>query len=99
MLRRRGSGWFLGRPTSYYYESPKLGSSGCTVKSCSEAILNIGNPAIWWAFIPAIIVALLVLLLKRDWRFGALLGCVRCGLFPVVYVPDSHDVLLLRPVL
>ena len=46
----------LGRPTSYYYESPKLGSSGCTVKSCSEAILNIGNPAIWWAFIPAIIV-------------------------------------------
>ena len=55
--------------------------------------MNIGNPAIWWAFIPAIIVALLILLLKRDWRF-----LVRCWLYSVraisvVYVPDSHDVL------
>lgn len=77
----------LGRPTSYYYESPKLGSSGCTVKSCSEAILNIGNPAIWWAFIPAIIVALLVLVLKRDWRFGALLVVFGAGYFPWFMYP------------
>ena len=77
----------LGRPTSYYYESPKLGSAGCTVKSCSEAILNIGNPAIWWAFIPAILVGLFVFLLKRDWRFGALLLVFGAGYFPWFMYP------------
>lgn len=77
----------LGRPTSYFYESPKLGSAGCTVKSCSEAILNIGNPAIWWAFIPAILVGLFVFLLKRDWRFGALLLVFGAGYFPWFMYP------------
>lgn len=77
----------LGRPTSYFYESPKLGSAGCTVKSCSEAILNIGNPAIWWAFIPAALVGLLVFLLKRDWRFGALLLVFGAGYFPWFMYP------------
>ena len=77
----------LGRPTSYFYESPKMGSAGCTVKSCSEAILNIGNPAIWWAFIPAALVGLLVFLLKRDWRFGALLLVFSAGYFPWFMYP------------
>lgn len=77
----------LGRPTSYFYESPKMGSAGCTVKSCSEAILNIGNPAIWWAFIPAALVGLLVFLLKRDWRFGALLLVFGAGYFPWFMYP------------
>ena len=75
----------LGRPTSYFYESPKMGSAGCTVKS--EAILNIGNPAIWWAFIPAALVGLLVFLLKRDWRFGALLLVFGAGYFPWFMYP------------
>ena len=50
--------------------------------------MNIGNPAIWWAFIPAIIVALLVLLLKRDWRFGALLVVFGAGYFPWFMYPN-----------
>ena len=40
-------------------------------------------------FIPAIIVALLILLLKLDWRFGALLVAFGAGYF-VVYVPTQR---------
>ena len=42
-------GWFWVADLGTTMSRQKLGSSGCTVKSCSEAILNIGNPAIWWA--------------------------------------------------
>ena len=77
----------LGRPTSYYYESSKLGDPGCAVDSCSSAILNIGNPAIWWAFIPAIVAALALLIIKRSWAFGALLLVFAAGYFPWFMYP------------
>lgn len=78
----------LGRPTSYYYESPKMGSKGCTASSCSEAILNIGNPLIWWAFIAAILVALIVTIVRRDWRFTSLLFVFAVGYFPWFLYPN-----------
>ena len=40
----------LGRPTSFFYETP----SGCGVSSCSQEILAIGTPILWWAGIFAI---------------------------------------------
>lgn len=72
----------LGRPTSYFYESPQQGEAGCRVSKCSEAVLNIGNPLLWWAFIVAIIFALVVLIVRSDWRFGALLGVFAVGYLP-----------------
>lgn len=86
----QSSAWqwlILGRPTSYYYESPKLGTHGCTVDSCSEAILNIGNPLIWWSFILIAIFALFLWLFKRDWRFGALWIVFAVGYFPWFLYP------------
>lgn len=72
----------LGRPTSYYYESPTLGTHGCTVSKCSEAVLNIGNPLLWWSFIIVAIFALGVWLVRRDWRFGTLFVVFAVGYFP-----------------
>lgn len=72
----------LGRPTSYFYESPGHGVNGCTADKCSEAVLNIGNPLIWWSFIIVAIFALALWIIKRDWRFGALFVVFAVGYFP-----------------
>ncbi len=72
----------LGKPTSYYYESVDGGSVGCGVEKCSQAVLNIGNPLIWWSFIVAAVFALLIFMIRRDWRFGALFVVFAVGYFP-----------------
>lgn len=72
----------LGRPTSYYYESPATGVNGCTAAKCSEAVLNIGNPLLWWSFIVVAVFALVLLMIRRDWRFGALFMVFAAGYFP-----------------
>ncbi len=35
----------LGRPTSFFYESPKQGTAGCELPSCTSAILSVGQSA------------------------------------------------------
>ena len=34
----------MGRPTSFFYESPK----GCGTKNCAQEVLAIGTPTLWW---------------------------------------------------
>jgi dolichyl-phosphate-mannose--protein O-mannosyl transferase len=34
----------MGRPTSFYYQSP----TGCGTKSCAQEVLAIGTPILWW---------------------------------------------------
>jgi dolichyl-phosphate-mannose--protein O-mannosyl transferase len=34
----------MGRPTSFYYESPK----SCGADSCSQEVLALGTPFLWW---------------------------------------------------
>jgi dolichyl-phosphate-mannose-protein mannosyltransferase len=40
----------LGRPTSFYYQTP----TNCGAPSCSQEILAIGTPMLWWAGVFAI---------------------------------------------
>jgi len=64
---------FLGRPVSYYYPpGVGLGRYGCSVQSCSREVLAIGNPAIWWAMVPACLGLVARWVARRDWRAGAL---------------------------
>lgn len=70
------------RPTSFFYESPKLGAEGCGVTECSKAITSLGNVSIWWFGIAALVVMLFMWLLRRDWRAGALLGLILAGWLP-----------------
>lgn len=38
--------WLIqGRPTSFFYETP----SGCGTDSCSQEVLALGTPILWWS--------------------------------------------------
>ena len=52
----------LGRPTSFYYETPK----DCGAQSCSQEILAIGTPILWWAGIFAIAITVGLFIANRD---------------------------------
>ena len=43
----------MGRPTSFFYESPK----GCGAQNCSQEILALGTPLLWWLATAALCVA------------------------------------------
>ena len=78
----------LGRPTSYYYESYDAGTASCSPGPCSEAILNVGNPLIWWASAAAMVLVLLWWILKRDWRMGAIVVVFAAGYLPWFLYPE-----------
>ena len=73
----------LGRPVSYFYESPKYGQSGCTaVGGCAREVLAIGTPLLWWSACFALVYLLFRWGLRRDWRAGAILCAVAAGYLP-----------------
>jgi dolichyl-phosphate-mannose-protein mannosyltransferase len=75
--------WLIqGRPTSFFYESPKKGVDGCDVAQCSKAILSLGTPSIWWGATLALLVLLFRWALRRDWRAGAVLAGLLAGYVP-----------------
>jgi len=44
----------MARPTSFFYETPK----GCNAQSCSQEILALGTPILWWLGTIALLVSL-----------------------------------------
>jgi dolichyl-phosphate-mannose--protein O-mannosyl transferase len=78
----------MGRPTSFFYESPKQGTGGCDVASCAAAILSVGNPLIWWSAAVALVVLLFWWAGRRDWRAGAILAAVGAGYLPWFMYPQ-----------
>jgi dolichyl-phosphate-mannose--protein O-mannosyl transferase len=72
----------LGRPTAFDYHGSTLGERGCGYPECSRAVLDLGNPVIWWGGVIAIAVLLGVWLLGRDWRAGAILAGLAAGWLP-----------------
>ncbi|MEZ2389790.1 dolichyl-phosphate-mannose--protein mannosyltransferase [bacterium RCC_150] len=78
----------MGRPTSFYYESPKQGTPGCDFPSCTSAILSVGNPVVWWGATIALFVVLFWWAGRRDWRAGAILAGVAAGYLPWFMYPE-----------
>lgn len=73
----------LGRPVLFSYESPKPGQDGCHATSdCSQAILALGTPLLWWSACCALVYLLYRWALRRDWRAGAILCAVGAGHLP-----------------
>ncbi|MEU9077124.1 phospholipid carrier-dependent glycosyltransferase [Kitasatospora sp. NPDC048538] len=72
----------LGRPVSFFYESPKQGQSGCTAAECAREVLGIGTPLLWWAAVVALVYCLWRWAARRDWRAGALLCGLAAGYLP-----------------
>ncbi|WP_425555572.1 dolichyl-phosphate-mannose--protein mannosyltransferase [Kitasatospora kazusensis] len=80
--------WLVqGRPVSYFYDSPKLGQSGCQVNECAREVLAIGTPLLWWAGVAALAYCLYRWALRRDWRAGAVLCAVAAGYLPWFLYP------------
>jgi dolichyl-phosphate-mannose--protein O-mannosyl transferase len=77
--------WFvITRPVAFFWQSytnaagtqpAKTGTTGPYVAE----VLAIGNPAIWWLSIPAIVFCLAWWLTRRDWRAGAAVLGVAAG--------------------
>ena len=77
---------FLGRPTSFFYESPE--GAGCGADTCTSAITSVGNPLIWWAALLCLGVLLAYWLGRRDWRAGAVLSGIAAGYLPWFAFPE-----------
>jgi len=79
-------GWIvISRPVAFYYEcyTSATGAQVCPKNysgpQWSQEVLAIGNPAIWWVSIAAMLFCLGWWLTRRDWRAGAVLLCVAAG--------------------
>ncbi|MEY9996882.1 dolichyl-phosphate-mannose-protein mannosyltransferase [Streptomyces sp. V4I8] len=73
----------LGRPVLFDYESVPPGRDGCgTTADCSQAILALGTPLLWWSACCALLYLLYRWALRRDWRAGAVLCAVGAGYLP-----------------
>lgn len=72
----------MGRPTAFYYQALSKGQAGCAVDKCSQAIMAIGNPLLWWAGTVAFIVCLWAWIARRDWRAGAISVGILAGYLP-----------------
>jgi dolichyl-phosphate-mannose--protein O-mannosyl transferase len=75
----------LGRPVSYFYESPLPGKDGCPSdagEKCAREVLALGTPLLWWAACFAILYVLWRWAFRRDWRAGAIACAVAAGYLP-----------------
>ncbi|WP_435612063.1 dolichyl-phosphate-mannose--protein mannosyltransferase [Streptomyces sp. bgisy159] len=75
----------LGRPVSYFYESPAPGVDGCPADAgdkCAREVLALGTPLLWWAACFALLYVLWRWAFRRDWRAGAIAGAVVAGYLP-----------------
>jgi dolichyl-phosphate-mannose--protein O-mannosyl transferase len=88
----RPYGWLLlTRPVAYYYEAPK----GCGAATCSQEVLGVGNPLLWWASIPALLAMAWAWLARRDWRAGGILLVFLAGYLPWFYEDTKQRVMFL----
>jgi len=80
----------MTRPVAYFYQcytGPVGGPShycpsGYSGPEWSQEVLSLGNPAIWWGSILALMFCLGWWLLHRDWRAGAVLCGITAGWLP-----------------
>jgi dolichyl-phosphate-mannose-protein mannosyltransferase len=85
----------LKRPVAYYYTGPKAGTAGCAgPQDCAREVLAIGNPAIWWVGIVAIIAVFVLWLMRRDWRMAATLAGAGAAILPWMIQPHITPLLL-----
>jgi dolichyl-phosphate-mannose--protein O-mannosyl transferase len=85
-------GWLLlARPVAYYYGSPKT----CGAESCSQEVLGIGTPAIWWVVIPALLAVAWRFVSRFDWRAAAVLVAFLAGYLPWFYEDHEHRTMFL----
>jgi dolichyl-phosphate-mannose-protein mannosyltransferase len=80
-------GWLVtGRPVLFYYPS-NPSPTGCDAQTCVRTVLDVGTPALWWAFAPAVLWAGWIALTRRDWRGWSVLVAFAAGWLTWFSVP------------
>ena len=74
----------LGRPTSFFYESPKA----CGAENCSQEILAMGTPVIWWFGLVALAITIGYFLSRREKVAGLILMGLLSNYLPWLLFPD-----------
>lgn len=73
----------LGRPVLFHYTSAQPGTDGChAAAGCSQTVLALGTPLLWWSACCALVYLLHRWALRRDWRAGAVLCAAGAGYLP-----------------
>ncbi|MFD6856995.1 dolichyl-phosphate-mannose--protein mannosyltransferase [Rhodococcus sp. NPDC060090] len=74
--------WPMGlRPMLYYFaDGQKI--EGCGADECVKAVMLIGTPALWWVSLPVLVWGLWQMLVRRDWRWAAVLTGYGAGILP-----------------
>lgn len=64
--------WPMGlRPMLYYFADD--GVSGCGQAQCVKAVMLVGTPAMWWLALPVLLWGIWRWVVRRDWRYAAVL--------------------------
>ncbi|MGI8614815.1 MAG: dolichyl-phosphate-mannose--protein mannosyltransferase [Nocardioidaceae bacterium] len=61
------------------------GAQGCAAPAgsdCIRQVLALGNPVLWWAAVPALVLSLWQWLVRRDWRFAVPIVAVGASWLP-----------------
>lgn len=74
----------MGRPTSFFYQSPQ----GCGSEECSQEILALGNPILWWFATIAIASLIGYWLHRRDEITTYIVIGFLAGYLPWFFFPD-----------
>ena len=74
----------LGRPTSFFYESPK----SCGAENCSQEILAMGTPVIWWFGLVALFITIGYFISRRERTAGLILIALLSNYLPWFLFPE-----------
>jgi dolichyl-phosphate-mannose-protein mannosyltransferase len=68
------------RPVLYAIDQQTV--PGCGAQSCVKAVMLVGTPAMWWISVPVLLYACWRTLVRRDWRYAAVLVGYCAGWLP-----------------
>ncbi|SUA32505.1 Dolichyl-phosphate-mannose--protein O-mannosyl transferase [Mycolicibacterium smegmatis] len=68
------------RPVLYAIDNQDV--PGCGAQSCVKAVMLVGTPAMWFIAVPVLGWALWRTVVRRDWRYGAVLVGYMAGFLP-----------------
>jgi dolichyl-phosphate-mannose-protein mannosyltransferase len=74
----------LGRPTSFFYDSPK----NCGSDNCAQEILAMGTPTIWWLGLISIFITIGYFIHRRDKSAGLILLALLSNYLPWLMFPE-----------
>ncbi|MBM3655750.1 MAG: phospholipid carrier-dependent glycosyltransferase [Actinobacteria bacterium] len=74
----------LGRPTSFFYATPK----GCGEQKCSQEVLALGTPTLWWLGLFAIFATLGYFVYRRELSAGLILLFLFANFLPWIAFPE-----------